>query len=244
MPYRCRSCGKRFSAKTGTVMESSNLGYQTWALAAYLLTTNLKGVSSMKLHRDLGITQKSAWHLAHRLREVWADADGHFQGPVEVDETYIGGKARNRHAGAAVADKTAVAGIKDRSTGQVRAEVVARTDTPTLAGFVQRHARPGAQLHSDDHAGYRGFNRHAIVRHTRGEYVIGDVHINGIESFWSMLKRGYIGTYHRMSPKHLDRYVGEFAGRHNARSLDTIDQLRAMARAMVGRRLRYRELIS
>ena len=253
MPYRCRDCAKKFSARTGTVMEASKLGYQTWAIAIYLLNTSLKGVASTKLARDLGITQKSAWYLAHRIRETWDDSAPPFAGPVEVDETFVGGLAKNKHERerthqrGGLSDKAPVVGVKDRESGQVRAQAVADTAGPTLRGFVRDMVRPGAQVYSDGHGAYtplEGEFRHAAVQHAAGTYVIEHTHTNGIESFWSMLKRGYVGTYHQMSPKHLDRYVREFAGRHNLRDLDTPDQMTRIAQGLGGKRLRYRELVA
>ena len=255
MPYRCRrnGCRKFFSVKVGTVMQDSKLGYQEWAIGVYLFNTSLKGVSSMKLHRDLGISQKSAWHLAHRIRQCWDDLNGEpFEGPVEADETYVGGLAKNMHArvrrqrihGRGGVDKTAVAGLRDRATGKVAARVVAATDGPTLRGFVTEHSAHTAMVYTDDHGAYQGLPRHQAVKHTVAEYVNGQAHVNGVESFWAGLKRGYHGTHHHMSAKHLDRYVAEFCGRHNRRPLDTEDMMAASVRGMVGKRLPYRELIA
>lgn len=248
MPYRCRGCGKRFSVRTKTVMASSNLGYQTWILAIYLLTTGIKGTSSMKLHRDLGVTQKTAWHLSHRIRAMWEAGQFPLSGPVEADETFIGGKEGNKHewkklnAGRGTVGKTPIAGVKDRATNEVRAKVVSSVNTETLQGFVGSHIDEEAELFTDEHSAYQGMPNHTTVKHGAGEYINGKAHVNGMESFWATLKRSYHGTYHKMSVKHLDRYINEFEGRHNARNADTLQQMTYMAQGMLGRRLTYKEL--
>ena len=253
MTHRCRECDGRpmFSLKTGNIMEGSKLGYQTWAIAIYLVTTNLKGVSSMKLHRDLEITQKSAWHLAHRLRKAFETGNPLFSGPVEADETYIGGKRKNMPkakrkelSGRGAVGKAIVVGAKDRESNKIAARSVEGTDGATLKGFIGEHTAPGAKVFTDEASGYQGMDfDHEAVNHSAGEYVRGMAHTNGIESFWSMLKRGYQGTFHHFSEKHTDRYVAEFAGRHNIREADTTDQMAILTRQAVGKRLRYRELI-
>ena len=159
--FWCKDCRRRFSVKTGTVLQSSNLSDPQWALAYFLYSTNLKGVSSMKLHRDLGITQKAAWHVGHRIREAWAEMSDTFSGPVEVDETYIGGKEKNKHqskklnAGRGTVGKVAVVGMKDRETGRITSEVVESTDGPTLKGFVEDRTESDTVVYTDEAAASR-----------------------------------------------------------------------------------------
>ena len=188
MPYRCREkeCAKRFSVRTKTPTESSKLGFQIWAIALYQVTTNLKGVSSMKLHRDLGITQRSAWFLAHRLREAWKDHGSQFAGPVEVDETYIGGKRKNMSnakrkelagTGRGAVGKAIVVGAKDRATNKESAAMVRGTDMAYLQGFIAARAAASAKVYTDDHGGYQGMRfDHEPVNHSAGEYVRGQAH--------------------------------------------------------------------
>ena len=259
MPYRCRDCDKQFSVKLGTVMEASKLGYQVWAIAVYLMMTGIKGTSSMKLHRDLTVTQKTAWFLAHRIRaglsdrDSWMASERKFDGPVEVDETFIGGRETNKHeskklrAGRGVVGKAVIAGAKDRKTKQVRANVIPRPDKLNLSAFVSLSVKSGATLYTDENRAYhalRGRYGHETVNHGAGEYVSEEVHTNGLESFWSMFKRGFHGTYHKMSDKHLQRYVVEFMARHNVRSLDTMTQMETVVQGIEGKRLRYADLIA
>ena len=251
MPYRCRDCRRHFSVRKGMVMQSSKVGYQKWAIAIYLMTTALKGVSSMKLYRELGITQKTAWYLMQRIREGFFGKVRDMAGPVEVDETYLGGKRRNMSnvkrgelTGRGPIEKTAVVGAKDRSTKRVATKVVDNTKGKTLQGFVADQVRPGAKVYTDDSTSYLSLENHESVKHSIQEYVRGDVHTNGVESLWSMLKRGYVGIYHKMSAKHAHRYINEFAGRQNLREFDTLTQMAMIAKGLDHTVLHYRDLIA
>ncbi len=251
MPYRCRGCGKRSSVRTGSVMADTKHGYRVRAVAMFVPTTGLKGVSGVKLHRDTGISRKSAWHLAHRVRACRERDRDPFVGPVEVDETCGGGKERNKHeskkarARRGPGGKTPVAGARDRATSEVAARPLPGTTEGDLQGFVRGRVAPGAQVRSDEAAtcaGMAEFPREG-VKHSGGEYVRGAAHANGIESFRSRFERGLWGTNHRMSVGHSGRYLAEFAGRRNARNCDTAERMRRMARSLVGKTLTYRRLV-
>ena len=255
MPYWCSDCRSYFSVKTGTPLQKSNVPMQKWCIAIYLCLTSLKSVSSMKLHRDINVSQPTAWFMLHRIREAWMDDDDDkFDGPVEVDESYFGGKRSNMSnakrkklkdegAGRGTVGKTAVVGIKDRETNEVRAKVVKATDKETLHPFIEENVDEDAMVYTDDATVYDSLPfDHEAVRHSVSEYVREMAHTNGVESFWAMLKRAHKGTFHKISPKHLNRYVHEFAGKHNIRDLDTLAQMRDTVARLVGRSLLHTRL--
>ena len=252
-PYWCGDCRSYFSVRTGTALASSKIPLRKWAFAIYLEMTSLKGVSSMKLHRDIKISQKSAWFMLHRIRQAWGgDGGPKFLGPVEVDETYMGGKRKNmpkhiraQRLGSGSAGKEAVVGMRDRATGQVRARHVGSANRENVHGFIAENTDPEATVYTDEARVYQNlpFHREA-VNHSVGEYVRDMASTNGAESFWAALKRAHMGTFHKMSPKHLDRYVRQFAGKHNFRDMDTLAQMAAVAAGLIGRRLLRRDLVA
>lgn len=250
MPYRCKDCKKHFSVRTKTILSESAIPLHKWLLAIYLMTSARKGISSMQLAKELGVTQKTAWFLEHRIREAYGFDNSPLGDKVEIDEVYIGGKEKNKHRnkrikfGRGGAGKQAVLGILERN-GRVRAFKIKETNRQTLQAVIEQNVRVGSEVYTDCHSGYEGIYKkgytHEVVRHGVGEYVRGQAHTNGIESFWALLKRGHYGTFHHMSVKHLHRYVNEFSTRHNV-GHGTIANLNVAIDGMFGKRLTYKEL--
>ncbi len=235
-------------------MAKTNLPLRKWVIAIHFFQTKPKGISSIQMMKDLGISQKSAWHLIHRLREAMDQEMPIFEGEVEVDETYIGGLRKNmslkkRKAlsplGRGASGKFPIIGMKCRETKKVVAKAIDTTDRETLHEFINDHTTEGAIVYTDEHRGYNNLNRnHHCILHSQYQYVDGDVHTNGIESFWLGIKRAYKGTYHYMSQKHLNRYVKEFTSRFNLKDLDILDQIKRLFQNMVGKQLIVQELIA
>jgi transposase-like protein len=256
--YHCNDCNFDFTVRTRTIFERSKVPLHKWVYAMYLLVTARKGISSLQLSKEIGVTQKTAWFILGRLREACSAPDSidRLKGIVEIDECFVGGLEANKHehkklkAGRGSVGKVAVLGMRERGVlGRVHATVIPDTGLATIQNEIHGAVEVGSQLYTDEHGAYSDLDGlyydHATVNHGAGEYVRGAAHTNGIESVWAVLKRGLHGVYHHASPQHLFRYVDEFTWRLNEGNVihHTLNRLAAFVDATVGKRLTYNRLI-
>jgi transposase-like protein len=256
--WHCKGCKKQFTLKVGTIFEDSPLGLDKWMCAFWMLCNCKNGVSSCEVARALGVTQKTAWFMLHRIRMTMQDDRmiGGNGSPVEMDETFIGGKVKNMHRAkrpkpvanrttklSGIIGKAIVVGMLERN-GRVKAEVVESRTHRVLHALANKHIASGSTLITDEHGGYKGTDfEHQIINHAN-EYVNGLIHTNGIENFWSLLKRGLNGTYVSVEPFHLFRYIDEQAFRYNNRKgMDDQSRFETAMQNVEGKRLTYNELI-
>ena len=254
MSHYCRPCKRYFSIRSGTTMTDTNLSIRKWLLAIHLMLTARKGISALQLHKHIGVAYSTSWFLEHRIREAMRESADVLSGIIEVDESFFGPNRNRMHANKRPppdtpwrADKYTVIGLKSRTTGKIIAFPVPNVFAETLHRAVTENVEPGALIYSDGEMSYRSLPwlgyLHEWVSHSAGEYVRDQVGTNGIESFWAILKRAYIGTYHHMSWKHLHRYVDEASFRHNLGYGNGPVSIGQVLRAMVDRRITYKELI-
>ena len=250
--WKCKACREQFTVTVGTIFEDSHIPLGKWLMATHLLCASQKGMSAHQLHRMLGITYKSAWFMAHRIRYAMQQPPlkGKLKGIVEADETYVGGKAKNRlggKRGRGALNKTPVLSLVERR-GRVRSFPMSRVTGKLLKSVIKYHVHPEARLMTDRFSPYHGLSKdiasHETVDHHRGEYVRGDVHTNTVEGFFSLLKRGIIGTYHYVGSRHLWRYCHEFDFRYNQRNVTDAARTAIALKQAEGKRLTYQPLVN
>lgn len=253
--HRCNACKFDFTVRTGTIFGRSHIPLHKWVYAMYLLVTARKGISSMQLAKEIGVTQKSAWFMLCRLREACGGNDGinKLRGEVEIDECFVGGLEANKHehkkrkAGRGAVGKVPVLGMRERG-GKTFAKVQERRNLDDIHGEIHGQIEVGTQLYTDDHMVFNGldglFYRHDTVNHAAGEFARGLISTNSIESVWAVLKRGLHGVYHNVSPKHLQRYLDEFTFRLNEGNVKnhSLERLASFVDRVTGKRITYREV--
>lgn len=233
--YHCNTCNTSYSVMVGTIFENTKLDFQKWFLAISLVLNAKKGISSRQLSRDIEVNKNTGWYMLMRIRRAFIEYGDLLEGIIEADETYIGGKNKNRHVskktkggqGRGGEDKTPIIGIKERG-GKIKAQKAKDVSGKTLKSFINSNVKRDSHIMTDEWKSYNGLSKyynHMVVNHGAGQYVNGIVHTNGIENFWSLLKRGIIGQYHYVTPKYLNKYVMEFCFRQNNRKNDTVFEL-------------------